>query len=289
MPEISSSYSKSAPELEPTQDGSLSLFHPQLQELYHNRAGAYLEASLNYAIPARQLLEIRGHQGSLRLLDACFGLGYNSLVFYEQVKSLGLCMQITAVDNDAEVLALLPKILEQICFADIRGDIEKNSCLLEILQEDLRVFLQAQCVEQHAFYDLIFHDAFSPRKVPELWSYELFSCYFQILKPGGALLTYSSASAVRGALLDCGFYLLRTQAVGGKPAGIIAIKPEHGANFPQGDLLALFLEDQRQELKPRGQLPYRDRNMCNSREAILQLRQDEQAKITETAKCWSKN
>lgn len=283
MPEISPPFSKSALKLEPTQDGSLSLFHPQLQELYHNRAGAYLEASLNYAMPAGQLLALRGHQGSLRLLDACFGLGYNSLVFYSLIKSLRLSLQITAIDNNAEVLALLPKILQQTCFADIRGELESEKCSLRLVQQDLRVFLQEQTPVNLDYYDFIFHDAFSPRKVPELWSYELFSIYFQILKPGGALLTYASAGAVRGALLDCGFSLLRTQAVGGKPAGIIAVKPEHGANLPQADLPALFAEDQGQDLKPRGRLPYRDKNLCSSREAILQLRQDEQAKIAVTA------
>ena len=73
-------------------------------------------------------------------------------------------------------------------------------------------------------YDLIFHDAFSIRKQPEMWTEQIFSRYYQILNSGGKLLTYSNSRVVRRILEGIGFIVETNFDENNKQNGTIAIK-----------------------------------------------------------------
>ena len=61
--------------------------------------------------------------------------------------------------------------------------------------------------------DLIYYDLYSPKVCPELWGYETFHHLFQVIQSkeqaplGTTLLTYSSSTAARTALLLAGFHV----------------------------------------------------------------------------------
>jgi tRNA U34 5-methylaminomethyl-2-thiouridine-forming methyltransferase MnmC len=71
--------------------------------------------------------------------------------------------------------------------------------------------------------DAIFHDAFSWRKVPHLWTTDVFRTYKTLLKQAGVLLTYSRASRVKEALRAAGYTLANTPGLGGKKGGLLAL------------------------------------------------------------------
>src|SRR5262249_3838994 len=125
------------------------------------------------------------------------------------------------------------------------------SCELTLAQGDLRQVVP----DLSEALDLVFHDPFSPARVPELWTADLFKHYFRLLKPkGGRLLTFSAAAAVRGGLRAAGFSVWRTEAVGGKSGGTLACSKEISAachNFPLRD-------EEEQKLRTRSGIPYRD-------------------------------
>jgi len=54
-------------------------------------------------------------------------------------------------------------------------------------------------------YDLIFHDAFSIRKQPQLWSEVVMANYYRLLNTGGKFLTYSNSRVLRRTLDEIGF------------------------------------------------------------------------------------
>lgn len=56
-----------------TEDNSLTCFHSETGELYHNRAGAFTEALKNYVEPALAMSDALKRE-RLDVLDACFGL-----------------------------------------------------------------------------------------------------------------------------------------------------------------------------------------------------------------------
>jgi hypothetical protein len=61
-----------------TQDGSMTFWNPEFNEHYHSPVGALSEAEAKYILPGG--LQNRLGQGDVRVLDVCFGLGYNTQV-----------------------------------------------------------------------------------------------------------------------------------------------------------------------------------------------------------------
>lgn len=56
-------------------------------------------------------------------------------------------------------------------------------------------------------YDLIFLDAFTYSKAPELWTVEFIAELYQKLSPKGVIMTYSNSALVRNTFLENNFYI----------------------------------------------------------------------------------
>lgn len=292
-----------------TEDGSLTCRDLETGELYHNRAGAYLEALKNYVEPA-QACELCAGLNELAVLDQCFGLGYNTLVLIDQLLrcrddlDVPIRLKVDAVEIDAEILSLVPQVLQQPCFESTRNSLSisrtdlshfgefvlKGRCnpddlvIVRIQNVDLRANLRSmQETSTSPTYDLIFHDPFSPAKVPEFWTTDLFKVYRKILASAhGRVLTYSSASAVRGGFIEAGFDVWRTEAVGGKSGGSMAtIKASPSGSQLSKIPTALPLhEAESKKLSTISGVPYRDPSLSASRSEILACRRTEQSKKT---------
>lgn len=284
-----------------TADGSVTCYHAETGELYHNRAGAFTEALVNYVEPSGALNTLK-KTGQLWLLDVCFGLGYNTWVLLETVlahASGPFVLSVLAIEKDPGILQMAPLVL-----ADPRFDyLKKYSTLFEhntyyqtqlgqvdfvinvadrgrieikILLDDLR-----RCVPKiDSPFDLVFHDPFAPNKVPELWSVDLFREYYRILSPtAGKFLTYSAAGAVRGGLREAGFQLHRTAGLGEKRGGTLASVPDPaalpGQSWETERIFALTAEEEAY-LATRSAIPYRDSGLQTVRSEILRQREQEQ-------------
>lgn len=269
-----------------TEDGSLSCRDPETGELYHNRAGAITEAIENYLRPSAAI-DVFRKKGSLNVLDICFGLGYNSWVLLAALAAepgLAGNLRILAIEADFEILNHLETVLQNPKLESLKGKFEtipsfgvtagrfswNIECNVEIRLADVRAEVPALTGD----FDLIFHDPFSPRRVPELWTIDLFQNYHRLLESKqGKVLTYSSATAVRGAFLECGFEVLKTAAVGGKSGGTLACIP--GAQL-QWDVLSRLSETELMKLSTGSAVPYRDLSGSDSRADILKRRELEQ-------------
>ncbi|MBX9941292.1 MAG: hypothetical protein K2Y32_18665 [Candidatus Obscuribacterales bacterium] len=290
-----------------TADGSLSLKEPTVNELYHNLHGAYAEAFEDYARPSFFVLDRLGFAqdlaregGKLAVIDACFGLGYNSLVLLdylldqEKYKQLGLQeLHICAIDTDHDLACdAVPRVLSQPCFKAIDKGIDcslftsltprsskigdlKISALF--VNQDLRQALQ----QLEPTYDLVFHDPFSPRKVTELWTIEVFAEYKRLLSTWGMLFTYSAAPAVRGTLRSLGLNVYKTTAVGGKKGGTMAANKTIDAALMQESkgLIYPLSQDEEYRLSTSSALPYRNPQGNLSGEEIRNNRLLEQAEF----------
>src|SRR5262249_9844927 len=149
-------------------------------------------------------------KGNLRVLDSCFGLGYNTWVLWAQLlgpMQVPGTVSVIALERDPEIVALSPVVLRAARLANLpRNDNERELPKAKVLtteQAGLQVCIEVrigdlrqQISQEKGPFDLIFHDPFSPSKVPELWTVDLFREYFRLLKPfSGRMLTYSSAAA----------------------------------------------------------------------------------------------
>ncbi len=111
-------------ELIQTDDGSLSCLDVAVGQLCHNRAGAYTEAVNNYVLPSGLLEKIQ-KTGEIRILDACYGMGYNSWALINELLRQRsrpgapkgpVALFILAVEQSIEIMRFLPWVLALPCF-----------------------------------------------------------------------------------------------------------------------------------------------------------------------------
>ena len=66
-------------------------------------------------------------------------------------------------------------------------------------------------------YDVVYYDAFSPERQPEMWGEELFVKLYDAMNEGGVLVTYCAKGVVRRTLQAVGFSVERIAGpAGGK-------------------------------------------------------------------------
>lgn len=286
-------------EIQITEDGSLTLKDEETGELYHNRAGAYTEALANFVEPLN-LLALASQRRQLAFLDVCFGLGYNTFVLLNELSNLDLqtdSIKIVAIEKFQHPLLYISRVLADGRFQKLMEQIAAQAPGLcagnfgiytftlpcksrsvrvhfDLLQGDLRNVVPSMAPKYGKVFDGIFHDPFSPRRVPELWTIDLFECYKKLLfEPTGKVVTYSAASAIRSAFLKCGMNVFRTAAVGEKNGGTLVMLASNVGS--ESENLPL-LDDESQKLAGRAGVPYRDANFCKSSSEIVQAREAEQ-------------
>ena len=118
-------------------------------------------------------------------------------------------------------------------------------------------------------YDLIFLDAFTYTKAPQLWSTEFIAELYKRLAPSGVLLTYSNSVLVRNTLLENGFYVGKIYNEKNKKfIGTIASKDKTKIKHPL-DNYELGL------CATKAGIPYHDPNLSFDNKDILELREYE--------------
>ena len=205
--------------LEPrrTADGSFSLFSREVGEGFHSGLGALSEARAKFVAPAQ--LERWSPGSTLQVLDVCVGTGCNSAALLEACNARGLKLNWWGLELDPEPIALAladpgfcsqwePEALQQL------AELSQGP---QMLWGDARSQLPQLLAHQQGRFDLILMDAFSPSRCPQLWTLEFLSGLAALLQPGGRLLTYCSAAAVRRALRLAGLEMASICA----PSGLV--------------------------------------------------------------------
>ena len=243
-------------ELKISADGTYTLYSKEYDECYHSlRDGAFREALHKHVIPAFSLVE----KDELAILDICFGLGINTLTtlyyFYEcQRKVQKLCIFSPELDN-----TLLQKLYNfsypvqlqpylPILFELLEKKRYKNSKLyIELYIGDAREY-----IKRLSHIDIVYQDAFSPKKNPLLWTMEYFEDIARLLNPTGVLTTYSIATPVRLALYEAGFRVYEKEI-----EGIKKITVASKAKLPLQEI------DMQKKRQLATSVPLRDSKVCD--------------------------
>lgn len=216
-----------------TEDGSLSARSEQFGETYHSIHGAetetrhiYIEGALKHRLQCQEAEDV------LRpcyVLEMGFGTGLGALLTAREAKAL--CRPVEY--HTWELYPLEPEKAKQwgdpedALFATLHRSpwgvpcaLSRHFTLLKI-EKDL-----THSVLPHHFYDVVYYDAFSPEKQPELWSAEIFAQIFAAMRPQGVLTTYCAKGVVRRTLQEAGFTVERLAGPpGGKREILRATKP----------------------------------------------------------------
>lgn len=205
-----------------TEDGSHTIFIPEMDEHYHSVHGA-IQESLHIYIEQGLL---QSSKTNISVLEIGFGTGLNAFLTYCNIQNRNISLNYTCLEkyplNESEFSVLnYPNVIfpEYSRIFDLMHKSEWNETIeiperfkLKKIHADLLTF-QFDIVPQ---FDLVYYDAFAPGKQPEMWTDEILKKIAATVKPDGIIVTYCSKGTVRRALLDAGFTMERIPGPIGK-------------------------------------------------------------------------
>lgn len=206
--------------IEPTADGSATLYRPDIDEHYHSVKGALAES--NYVYIELGWRHTGNNLKPIRVFEVGFGTGLNAaLTAYKarkgETETEYFAIELYPLSSDVTD-ALLPmqepeykedfiavnkaewdtpdKINPYFSLHKIKGDL----LTMEVPQN----------------LNVVYFDAFAPEKQPEMWEESVFSKIFNAMSEGGVLTTYCAKGAIRRLLQNIGFTVERLP---GPPGG----------------------------------------------------------------------
>ena len=261
-----------------TEDGSYTFFSEEFQETFHSSFGAKQEAEVRYIKPCA-IEQLATERSVIRILDVCYGLGYNSAAALSAIWSINPRCKVelfgleisSEVPREAIRQNLLaqwhPAVVTNLAELSSKSKVCHDLFLAQLLLGDARK-TTIEVIAQSWQADAIFLDPFSPPKCPQLWTVEFLNMLVRCLSLSGRLATYSSSAAVRTALISTELNIGSIVGAGRKSPGTLG-------SFECKKLPELSVME-REHLKTRAAIPYRDPTLAGLPEEIIQNRQQEQ-------------
>jgi tRNA U34 5-methylaminomethyl-2-thiouridine-forming methyltransferase MnmC len=215
-----------------SEDGSNTLYLPELNETYHSLHGAVQESE--HVFLKHGLIHFAQKSKKMTVLEVGFGTGLNALLTYRLAMNEG--MQINY--HTLEAFPLPEEIVKQLNYPSIFSA-EKldeffqylHSCTWEkdhglgadfIFHKYLTKLEDFNPPELKA--DIVFYDAFAPGKQPEMWELDKFEKIYALMNPGGILVSYCASGQFKRNLKAAGFEVESLPGPPGKKEMIRGVK-----------------------------------------------------------------
>lgn len=210
-----------------TEDGSHTIFVPELGEHYHSIHGAIQESRHIFINNGYDRMDI----AAISILEIGFGTGLNAFltvlksqndqksVHYETWEAYPLSEDESRQLNYPEVLHSGQEIFNMLHQSEWGKEVPVTSLFtLKKVKEDIGNF------NSERIYDLVYYDAFGPDYQPELWKTSIFEKIFECMRENSRLVTYSAKGQVRRNLREAGFAVEKAPGPPGKREITLAIK-----------------------------------------------------------------
>lgn len=220
--------------IEHTEDGSATLFVPELDEHYHSVKGARTES--------QHIFIEMGLKASAapqpRVLEIGFGTGLNALLTLEAAEQEKRHVHYTGIElyplawEEVDALGYSDNpLFEKLHTAPWEKDVEISTYFtLRKIKGDANVVISDErlvisdkdsaahlsLITNHSSLNLVYFDAFAPEKQPEMWNEQLFRSLYVNMDNGGILTTYCAKGVIRRLLQAIGF---RVERLPGPPGG----------------------------------------------------------------------
>jgi tRNA U34 5-methylaminomethyl-2-thiouridine-forming methyltransferase MnmC len=218
-----------------TDDGSRSLQDLILNESYHSGSGAAAESYVVY-LRNSSVIDLLTAGQDTRVFEYGFGTGMNFLMtaalaqarnaplYFETWEYRLLPVEVFQALHLPEAIRAAQKLgwltecsehAETIWnnFLNFRTLLDSNQHGSYTLNFAPNITLNlmlgdAKSVQPQGYtklFDAVYFDAFSPQTNPDLWTIDVLSTAYSLLRPGGKLTTYCVNSYVRKLMTECGF------------------------------------------------------------------------------------
>lgn len=203
-----------------TIDNSNTLFSEKYNQYFHDlKTGAINESLQKHVIPA---INYHKNKKTLKILDICFGLGYNTLstINYIIENSLDINLKIYSPELDLDLIKSLEKFNYPNKFIDIIHIIKNLSKEFKYKDEKIEIELfigdAREYIKKLDSIDIVYQDAFSSEVNRELWSVEYFKDIYKITSKDSIITTYSISTPVRLSLFEAGFKIYEINPTGNR-------------------------------------------------------------------------
>lgn len=208
--------------IEPTLDGSNTLYIPSLDEHYHSVNGAVQESTHVYINAGLAQCE----KDNINILEIGFGTGLNA--FLTLLYTQQYCKKINYT-----TIELYPLDNDTISRLNYTSENESSEKLLFEklhtstwnIEEEITPFFSLSKFKYDLTYpdfsfekmfDVIYFDAFAPDKQPEMWTQDTFNFLYSYTAQGGILTTYCAKGSVRRILQSSAYRVERLPGPPGK-------------------------------------------------------------------------
>jgi tRNA U34 5-methylaminomethyl-2-thiouridine-forming methyltransferase MnmC len=211
-----------------TNDGSNSILNQEINETYHSTFGAITESTYVFIKNGLERIDLE----EITIFEVGYGTGLNAFLsaIYATEKKININYY------SIEKYPLDEPVVLNLNYGKLLGYPEMYHSMQMAKWdkfEEINLFFKLQKIKQD-FIDfnfnqvnkpnVIYYDAFSPVKQPEMWDYQNLQKAFNMLNFNGILVTYTSAGIVKNALRQAGFQVLRLKGPPGKHHMVLAIK-----------------------------------------------------------------
>jgi len=200
-----------------TKDSSYTFYSSKYKEAYHSISGALEESLKKFVEPCKV-------KDGMKILDICFGLGYNAGMAIYKAKNLKIVSLEKEIPDISQIK--VPAWFEKT-YKKIR------TCTKNLSYKDkdveIKIIIGDACETIKKIkgkFDVVFLDPFSPKKNPELWTAEFFKEIKKRMKKNAVLATYSCAGIVRRNLKKAGFEIRDGPCVGRRAPSTLANIPD---------------------------------------------------------------
>lgn len=238
-----------------TQDGSIGLYDKALDEIFHSKYGAKKEAFEKFIEPSLIV-----SNKPLKILDVCYGIGYNTKCALENFNNIELidCIEINKElvlkSGDFEYSKEINKII---------SDNLSKPKFINFYIDDARKIIP----NLNKKYDIIFHDGFAPHKQAVLWSEDFISKIANLMHENSLYCTYNHSKPVLKALAQNNLIIGKTLKEN-KIIGTVA-------SFNPNLICNKYSEIELGELNTKSAITYKDLNLNLKHEEIIKNRQKE--------------
>lgn len=212
-----------------TNDGSSSIYIPELNETYHSKNGAIQEAYHVFINAGFSQI----NKNSINILEIGFGTGLNAFITYLEAKKTNTQINYIGVEaypvshEEIKVLNYVQELnakSEQGVYDSmhhLNWGVENEISPQFKITKRKQLFQDINDIE---CYDLIYFDAFGFSVQPELWSEEIFQAMYNSLLINGVLVTYACRGSIKRAMLKAGFKVEKLPGAPGKREMLRATK-----------------------------------------------------------------
>jgi len=223
-----------------TQDGSHSLYVPELNETYHSFHGAIQESAHVFIRMGLHYYLDKFQSHKIKILEVGFGTGLNALMAYKDLTKKKIRMWYDTIEPYPIEEGIWKK-LNYVEKMDFEGGQEIYDQLHNSPWETKNELSEGYLFTKHKnklesielpdhHYDLVFFDAFAPNKQPELWELDQLKKVVASMKDDAVFVTYCAQGQFKRDLREAG---LEIESLPGPPGKKEMVR---GWKLPSEDL-----------------------------------------------------